>query len=135
MKRRARLLAAAGAAILLLAAVGYLKIGRRPFRGLDAAEILSASVWLTPPDVTAELDREEIETLAELLRQVRVSRRDDSYTDYCGQGVIFTLTMTDGTVTEVVAFNPFLIIDGGGWRMTHQSRPSLNSFGNHLYKP
>lgn len=129
------MLAAIGAAVLLLTAVGYLKIGRRPFRGLDAAEILSASVRLTPPDVTAELDREEIETLAGLLRQVRVSRRDDSYTGYCGQGVIFTLTMADGTVTEVMAYNPFLVINGGGWRMTHQSRPSLNSFGNHLYEP
>lgn len=54
-------------AVLLALAAGLLFWGRRPFRGLEAADIASASVTLRPPDVTLELNGAEIEALAELL--------------------------------------------------------------------
>jgi hypothetical protein len=33
------------------------------------------------------------------IRDVVIYNEDNSYTEYNGQGVIFTLTMTDGTIT------------------------------------
>lgn len=131
MKTR-RLACAAGAAVLLLAVILLLSRGCRPFRKLDAADIAAASVRLTPPDVTIQLDRTEIETLSGLLREVRVTRRDDSYTQYCGQGVTFALTMADGTETRVMAYNPFLVIDGAGWRTAYAPCEALNHFANEL---
>lgn len=132
--RRPALLA--GAVILLAAgllAAGLLLLrGHRPFRGLEAAEIASASVHLTPPDVTIELDRTDIETLAALLREVRVTRRDGSYTDYDGQGVLFTLSMADGTTAEIAAYNPFLVVDGVGYRTAYEPCEALNRFANGL---
>lgn len=125
-----RVFAAGIAAVLLLSCL--LLAGRRPFRGLDAGDILAASVRLTPPDVTIGLEPPEIETLAALLRDVRVTRRDDSYTQYCGQGVTFALTMADGTETRVMAYNPFLVIDGAGWRTTYAPCEALNRFANEL---
>lgn len=125
-----RIFAAGIAAVLLLACL--LLAGRRPFRGLDAGDILAASVRLTPPDVTIRLEPPEIETLAALLREVHVTRRDGSYTDYDGQGVLFTLTMADGTTTEVLAYNPFLVIDGVGYRTAYQPCEALSHFGNQL---
>ena len=107
-------------------------VGHRPFRNLEASDIQSASVELLPPDVSAQLAPAEVETLAELLRQVRVKWRDDSYTEYCGQAVIFTLTMTDGTVRKAMAYNPFLVIDGVGWRTAYAPCEALNAFGNRL---
>ena len=77
MRRRKYLPAIGAAALLLLAALaaGLLFWGRRPFRGLEAADIASASVALMPPDVTLELDETEMGTLAELLGEVRITRR------------------------------------------------------------
>lgn len=127
--RRPALLA--GAAMLLAAGL-LLFWGSRPFRGLEAADIASASVQLFPPDVTMELDRTEIETLTALLRDVRVTRRDDSYAEYCGQAVVFALTLADGTEVSVTACAPFLIIDGAGWRAAYAPCKALNVFANRL---
>ena len=60
-------------AVLLALAAGLLFWGRRPFRDLKAADIASASVTLRPPDVTLELNGAEIEALAELLGDLRIT--------------------------------------------------------------
>lgn len=129
-----RLVCIAGAAVLLLAVGVLLFRGYKPFRALEVADIMAASVCLTPPDVTIQLDRAEIETLSGLLREVRVTRRDDSYTQYCGQAATFALTMADGTETRVMAYNPFLVIDGAGWRTAYAPCEALNHFANELLR-
>ena len=87
-----------------------------------------------PPDVTLELDAGEIETLADLLADVRITRPDQSYSEYAGQTVLFTVTMADGTAANVTAYNPFLIIDGTGWRTTYAPCEALNRFANELLR-
>lgn len=130
-KRYAALLICAA---VILAAGVLLSWGRRPFRGLEAAEIASASVHLAPPDVTLVLDEAEIGTLAGLLGDVRITLPDQSYTEYEGQGVLFTVALRDGTVAEVVAYNPFLIIDGTGYRTAYEPCEALNRFANELLR-
>ena len=134
--RRRKYLPAIGAAALLLAALaaGFLFYGRKPFQGLEAADIAVASVTLIPPDVTLELDEAEMGTLAELLGEVRITRPDQSYTEYAGQAVQFTVTFADGTGTEVTDYNPFLIIDGTGWRTAYGPCEALNNFANDLLR-
>ena len=117
--------------LVLLPALTF-AVGYRPFRNLEAADIQSASVELLPPDVTFPLDRDEIAILASLLREIRVTRRDDSYTKYGGQMVRFTLTLTNGSTTAATACNPFLILDGQGWRTAYEPCEALNAFGNRL---
>ena len=92
----------AGVTLVLLLTLTF-TIGHRPFRDLESSGIQSAAVELLPPDVTIQLGRDEIAALASLLREVRVTRRDDSYVGYDGQAVRFTLTLTDGTTTTVTA--------------------------------
>ena len=46
--------------------------------------------------------------------------------------LLLTLTLTDGTIREVGAYNPFLIIDGRGWRTAYEPCEALNAFGNRL---
>lgn len=134
--RRRKYLPAIGAAALLLAALaaGFLFYGRKPFQGLEAADIAVASVTLIPPDVTLELDEAEIGTLAGLLGDVRITLPDQSYTEYEGQGVLFTVALRDGTVAEVGAYNPFLIIDGTGYRTAYEPCEALNRFANELLR-
>ena len=124
----------AALAVLLALAAGLLFWGRRPFRELEAADIAAASVTLMPPDVTLELDEAEIETLAELLGDLRITWPDQSYTEYAGQAVQFTVTFSDGTETEVTDYNPFLIIDGTGWRTAYEPCEALNRFANELLR-
>jgi len=85
-------------------------------------------------NVTLELDAGEIETLADLLADVRITRPDQSYSEYAGQTVLFTVTMADGTAANVTAYNPFLIIDGTGWRTAYAPCEALNRFANELLR-
>lgn len=121
------------AACVLAAAVLPALFGRtRPFRDLEAGDIRSASVFLSPPGETVPIP--DTAALAELLQNVIVYRRDDSYTEYAGQGVTFTLTLSGGTRREVTAYNPFLVIDGAGYRTEYGPCEALNAYANELLR-
>lgn len=81
----------AGIIFIVSTAVG----GKKPFKNLEPSEIVSATVRLTPPDTTIRITK--IRELTEYLNDVIIYHEDNSYTEYCGQGVIFTLILSDGT--------------------------------------
>ena len=99
---------------------------------LRGEDILAARVTLSPPDVTLELTGAEREELAGLLRAAVVHQRDDSWREYAGQGVTYTLELRDGSTLSVMEFNPFLVIDGAGYRAEHDPCQALSQFGNRL---
>ena len=105
-------------------------LSKRPFKDIDGENIVSAKVELMPPDV--ELEVSDTEKLAELLRQVVIYRRDDSYKDYDGQAAVFTLSMKDGTAVEITDYTPFVIIDGVGYKAKYEPCEALNSYANAL---
>ncbi len=104
--------------------------GDRPYKNLDTSQIAAATVRLIPPDKTVQIT--ELEELVSYLRDVVIYREDNSYTEYDGQGVIFTLTMADGTQTEIMVYNPFLVIDGVGYRTKYEPCEALNNYANRL---
>lgn len=122
------------AALVLCAVLGVVfcsgMLGHKPYRSLSGAGISSATVRLIPPDTTLVI--EDTNALAELLQDVIIYQKDDSYTEYSGQGVIFTLTMSDGSQTSVMAYNPFLVIDGVGYRTKYEPCEALNHYANQL---
>lgn len=131
MRKRGILFPAAAcllAGVLLLFVFG----GKRPFRDLDREDIRSASVLLTPPGETVPIP--DTERLAELLQKVVTYRRDDSYTDYDGQGVVFSLTMADGARREVMAYAPFVVTDGAGYRTKYEPCQALSAYANALLR-
>lgn len=67
-----------------------------------------------------------------LISQIITYQKDQSYTDYAGQGVIFTITMTDGTKHSIMGYNPFVVIDGVGYRTKQEPSEQLNRFANEL---
>lgn len=79
---------------------------------------------ITDGQVTAEL--------VDLLNDVTIYEEDNSFEDYSGQWVEFELTMTDGSSKIVVAYNPFIIIDGIGYKTEYEPCEKLNAFGNSL---
>lgn len=135
MKKSRGKLIFAGAALALCLLMWYaLGRGDRPFSDLEGADLVSAAVHLSPPDVTLELDRAEMEELAGLLRAVVVYERDDSWTEYAGQAVTYTLELDGGRTCTVTDYNPFLIVDGVGYRTKYEPCEALNSFGNRLLR-
>ncbi len=104
--------------------------GEKPYRNLDASQIILATVRLTPPDKTIQIT--EIKELVEYLEDVVIYNKDNSYIEYDGQGVTFTLTMSDGAQTSIMAYNPFLVIDGIGYKTKYEPCQALNSYANRL---
>ncbi len=129
--KSSRMILAAVICVLLLGPVIFVfVIGRKPFRNLDASDIAMATVLLSPPDITVEIT--DVEALTEILKKVVIYREDNTYTEYNGQGTIYTLAMTDGTQIRIMAYNPFLVIDGVGYRTKYEPCNALNSYANRL---
>lgn len=131
MRKRAMLISF----ICILSAIGIVMAagafsGRKPYKNLDSSKVVSATVQLTPPGKTIQIT--EMTELVNLLKDVVIYQEDNSYTEYCGQGVIFTLTMADGTQTSIMAYNPFLVIDGVGYKTKYEPCEALNQYANML---
>ena len=116
------------AIVIVMAAAAF--SGRKPYKNLDSSKVVSAMVQLIPPDKTIQIT--EMTELVNLLKDVVIYKEDNSYTEYCGQGVIFTLTMADGTQTSIMAYNPFLVIDGVGYKTKYEPCEALNQYANML---
>ncbi len=104
--------------------------GRKPYKDLEAAQIVSATVQLPPPGKTIQIT--ETKELVDLLKDVVIYNKDNSYTDYSGQGVTFTLVMIDGTQTSIMEYNPFLVIDGASYKTKYEPCEALNHYANRL---
>lgn len=71
--------------------------------------------------------------LVSYLRKVTIyNERYISYTDYCGQTVMFTLTMADGSQEKITACNPFVIINGIGYKTKYEPCEQLSRYANKL---
>ncbi len=104
--------------------------GRRPYKDLNASDISTAAVRLSPPDKTVQIV--EIKELVEYLKDVVIYHEDNAYTEYDGQGVTFMLTMRDGTQTSIMAYGSFLVIDGVGYKTKVEPCEALNNYANRL---
>lgn len=130
-----KILIIAIACVLLLGTIMIISTGtggKKPFKDLNPSEIVSATVRLVPPDKTIQIT--EMQELTDYLNDVIIYNKDNSYTESCGQGVIFTLIMEDGTHTEVMAYNPFLVIDDVGYKTQYEPCQALNAYANRLLK-
>ena len=104
--------------------------GRKPYKDLETAQIVSATVQLSPPGKIIQIT--ETKELVNLLKDIVVYNKDNSYTDYSGQGITFTLVMIDGTQTSIMEYNPFLVIDGVGYKTKYEPCEALNHYANRL---
>ena len=118
------------ACVLLLGIIIIVSGGKKPFKDLKPSEIVSATVLLAPPDKTIQIT--EMKELTDYLNDVIIYTEDNSYTEYCGQGVIFSLILSDGTQKKIMAYNPFLVIDGVGYKTKYEPCQKLSSYANRL---
>ena len=116
--------------IAVLTAGVMISRGKAPYKNLKAANIVSAAVYLSPPDETVQITNAE--ELVSYLGEVTIYNEDHSYNDYCGQTVLFTLTMADGAQEKITAFNPFVIINGVGYKAKYEPCERLSRYANQL---
>ena len=120
----------AAVAIIVLTAGVIISRGKMPYKDLKASDIVSVAVYLSPPDETVQITNAE--ELVSYLRKVTIYNEDTSYTDYCGQTVMFTLTMADGSQEKITACNPFVIINGIGYKTKYEPCEQLSRYANKL---
>ena len=131
-KKGIAVVAAVLAVVFCAAFVRERLIGERPFAGWSNEEIARVELTLTPPDRTFTLTDAEVGELLPLLQQVVLYQRDDSYTDYAGQTVVFDVILRDGSTIQIWEYNPFVIIDGEGYRAKYEPCEALNAFANQM---
>lgn len=110
--------------------VGIHFIGRKPFKRMKSSDIVSATVLLEPPNETITIT--DVSELVADLNDVVIYNRNQSYHNYVGQGVTFTLTMTDGAQMKVMAYNPFIVINGTGYKTKYAPCERLSRYANRL---
>ncbi len=102
----------------------------KPYKDLVASDVVSATVTLSPPNKTIQID--DIEKLVSLLRDIVIYEKDNSYSEYNGQSVLFTLTMTDGRKEQARPFGDFFVINGTGYRTKYKPCEKLSNYANEL---
>lgn len=103
---------------------------KKPFENLKTSDIVSATVCISPPGETIQIV--DLEELTHCLNDIIIYNKDNSYNEYDGQGVVFTLVMADGTQTEIMEYNPFFVIDGVGYKTEYEPCEALNHYANGL---
>lgn len=117
--------------ILLSGLFCHLKAtGKKPFSQLNPDDISYASVQLIPPDKTGTVT--DIEELVSILNNIVIYGEDNSYDEYAGQTVTYTITLTSGNSHIITAYNPFIIIDGIGYKTKYDSCEQLSNLAKEL---
>lgn len=102
---------------------------------LETKDIKSFKVTIYPPDKEKTIkNSKDISKLITILNKVVAYEQDDSHVEYGGQWVEFELKMMDGSLKTVAAYNPFIVIDGVGYRTEYGPCEELNAFGNSFFK-
>lgn len=118
------------ASLVCLCAVLLFFMGRRPFKDWEASDIVSAQVQLIPPGETIQIT--DIDELVSYLNELVIYKADNSYMEYAGQSVVFTLSLSDGTQMEITDYNLGIIINGVGYKAKYEPCEELNHYANRL---
>jgi len=117
----------------ILSVILFSTFGRKPFAKLSATEIISAELFIIPPEKIIDLtDEEDIEELTDILNEIVIYREDNSGREYVGQLVQVTIILKNGETHAIGAYNPFLFLNGKCYRTKYEPCEKLNAFGNRI---
>ena len=100
--------------------------------GIALDQVKAITVSVNPPGTTIELGESEQGKTLELMRNVVIQEQDDSYTEYDGQCVQYTLVMQSGETHIVSFFNPFVVVDDTGYRADCDACTGLSEIGSDI---
>jgi len=117
----------------ILTVITFSTFGKKPFAKLSADEIVSAELFIIPPEKTIYLTgKEKIAELTDILNQLVIYREDNSGREYAGQLVQVTIKLKNGETHTIGAYNPLLFMNGKCYRTKYEPCHKLNAFGNRI---
>lgn len=107
--------------------------GKKPFKDLQTADVIKVEVLIQPPNITKEiLESTQIQNLVGILNKVVIYKKDNSWGEYSGQYVQYTISKKNGEIITIGAYNPFLIINNVGYKTKYQPCEDLNALANSI---
>lgn len=129
---------ALGSVILLMALSSCQSVGSYPLKNLDADTIDHIELFIIPTPsgewTYTITDREVIDEIAEAMQAIVIYNPSNIAKDYAGQWVEYTVVKSTGEKTTVVAYNPFLIIDGQEYKTEYEPCEKLNQIANNILR-
>jgi hypothetical protein len=117
----------------ILTVILFSTFERKPFAKLSTSEIVSAELFIVPPDATITLtDKEDIVKLTDILNEIIIYREDNSGREYGGQLVQVTIELKNGETHTIGAYGSFLFLNGKCYRTKYEPSQRLNAFGNRI---
>ena len=121
------------AVIIILVVLLLNLLGKKPFKVLQTDDVIKVEVLVRPPNTTKEIsDSTQIQKLVEILNEVVVYKKDNSWGEYDGQYVQYTITKKNGEIITVGSYNPFLIINDVGYKTKYKPCEDLNALANSI---
>ena len=133
MKKKITVIAVSCSAILVVLIMIFRLWQTRPFKNLNASEVESITISLRPPEITIELNNEQIETAISLLNEIIIYQR--GYVSDATTGQVVDLLITKHNDYEInVSFlaNTTVILNNTKYRVKYKASEKLNAFANSL---
>lgn len=131
MKKRNLIFIIIGVVIVLIGIILFVVFGisKKPLKDLKSENVESILIQISPPYKQTVIDNEaEIKQIIDLAKQVEVYE-ERTVDDKAEQKVVFTLTMKDGTIKKISAYNPFVKIDDTIYRTKAEKINALSKIG------
>ena len=107
----------------------------KPLEDLKAEDIVSADIWLAPPDTTITISEgDDLAELVVLLNDVVLYKQDDTGRLQDGQLASVTVAKTDGSTVSVGAYGDYMYYNGVCYQAKYEPSNALNTFCNSFYK-
>lgn len=121
--------------LLLLVAtlVLYNRSGKKPYAKISREDITEVSVVFGAYE-PYKLTEQETDRFLELLREIIIYQRDDTYVEYDGVGCggYFCVKMKNGKELNLTPGNPFFIINKKGYRTEYKPCDKLSQFHDEI---
>ncbi len=107
--------------------------GEKPLKDLKVKDIEKVEVFLQPPNIKKEVtDKEQIQKLVETLNRIVIYKKNNSWGNYNGQFVQYTITKKNGEIIKWGDYNPYIVLNGVGYKAKYQPCEELNALANKI---
>ena len=117
--------------LILIVGIGILP--KRPLKNIRAEDINSPSVYVNPPDMSAQVADEDFEKLAKIISSLQVyGKAMDEIEPITGGGVSVELMTANGNIEISNIGNLYLCVNGKYYRGYYRPMDALDSFARKI---
>ena len=102
-------------------------------KDLSPNDIVCFTVTVQPPGESKSVSNPVyVSDLTTILRSIETYERDNYFNDYAGQWATFVITLKSGETLAVAAHNPFIVINGIGYRTKYDPCEALHCLADDM---